>query len=444
MNRYLEFRGPNAAAFNSKEPEILIAGPAGSGKTACLLAKVLTVCGKYPGARVLICRKTRESLTETALVTWERDILGPDHPVLTRNPTLRRVRQSYRFENGSTVVVAGLDKPDKILSSEWDLIYAPEATDLNIVDWETLGGRLRSGRVPWQQLAGDCNPTTPHSPLYKRQAAGLTRMYSSTHKDNPRYFDRARNDWTPAGRDYLARLERMTGARRKRFLEGLWVAAEGVVYAYDADRHLLPPGWGAPAHWRRVWGIDWGKTAPTALTVWAADDDGRMHLTREVYQTHLRPDVLGRRCKRWISEGLEPAPAAIVCDHDEERKAAFEAASGLRLQMADKRDRGQGIEAMQARFDEDRIFFARDTRDHTADPALVDAGRPTCLLEELVGYVWNPNMLADEPIDENDHALDSQRYSARWIDAHPKTVGPQYATDFSAPDLPDLPADTFS
>ena len=98
-------------------------------------------------------------------------------------------------------------------------------------------------------------------------------------------YDRTAQRWTPDGESYLARLGLMTGARRDRFLKGLWVAAEGVVYAYDAAVHLLPAGWEAPREWPRVWGIDWGKTAPTVLGVWAVDPDGRMYLVREVYQT---------------------------------------------------------------------------------------------------------------------------------------------------------------
>jgi hypothetical protein len=399
-----------------------------TGKTLANLLRVYWVCRKYAGARALVVRKTRESLTESVLVTWERDVLAPAHPVLLKNPTLRRVRQSYRFPNGSEVVLGGMDKPDKVLSAEYDLVYCPEATDLGVTDWETLGGRLRAGRVPYQQLLADCNPTTPHHWLYKRCAAGLCRLVPTLHRDNPRYFDRATGEWTAAGRQYLARLERMTGARRDRFLFGLWVAAEGAVYDYraeppEAGGHLLPADFEAPRGWPRVWAIDWGKTAPTALGVYAVDPEGRMHHTREVYQTRLRPDVLGKRARGWIESGLEPAPRAIVCDHDEERRGAFEKASGLSLELADKRDRDKGIEATQARFDAQadgraRLLFRPGARDHAADRFLVDAGRPTCLLEELVGYVWDPDFLADEPVADNDHALDGMRYACRWVDAH--------------------------
>lgn len=449
--------GDNARAFNSREPELLLCGAAGSGKSLAVLAKIRTICGNFPGARVLIVRKTRESLTESVLVTWERDILSPGvagHEVLTRSPTLRRVRQSYRFPNGSEVVVGGMDKPDKVLSSEWDFIYVPEVTDFTSpVDWETLGGRLRASRVPFQQIAADCNPTTPHFWLYKRCLAGGASLYTSTHRDNPRYFDRAAGAWTPAGGQYLARLERMTGSRRDRFLKGLWVAAEGVVYDYDARVHLLPPGWRPDPLWRRVWGIDWGKTSPTVLGLWAVDGAARMYGYREVYQTRLRPDQLGRWARAEVESGREPRPAAIVCDHDEERKADFEKASGLTLELADKRDRDKGIEAMQARFDAcddglPRIFFrdgARETlRGREPDRFLAEAGRPTCGLEELVGYVWDEDFLEDTPIDHDDHFLDQARYACRWVDANLVPGASSRPTGYDRPPLAMPPRPVYS
>jgi phage terminase large subunit len=170
--------------------ECLLAGAAGTGKTLCNLLRVYWTSRIYPGARCLIVRKTRESLTETVLVTWERDILGSSHPLLTVRPNLRRVRQSYHFPNGSEVVCGGIDKPDKILSSEYDLIYCPESTDFEKEDWETLGTRLRSGVVPYQMQIGECNPTSPEHWLYKRcvDPPNTCKLIPTRHQDNPRFW----------------------------------------------------------------------------------------------------------------------------------------------------------------------------------------------------------------------------------------------------------------
>jgi phage terminase large subunit len=367
------------------------------------------------------------------LVTWERDILGPSHPLLNERPVLRRVRQSYDFPNGSAVIVGGIDKPGKILSSEYDLIYAPEATDLTIEDWETLSGRLRAAAVPYQQIVADCNPTTPTHWLYKRcgsgTGSGLCKLFPTTHRDNPRYWDDVKGEWTELGKQYLARLERLTGPRRKRFLEGIWAAAEGLVYdGYNPAIHNHPPGWKPPKDWPRVWGIDWGFVNPTALLMIAVDGDGRMHVYREYYQTHRRAEEVAKWAKGEIESGREPRPLAMLCDHDPECAASFRAhgPSGVGIILADKGDKIGGIEMVQERFDlaEDgkpRIYLVPDMLAHRADQSLEDAGKPTGLMSEIVGYIWdvhNPDRIKDEPLDVNSHSCDALRYAAKWIESH--------------------------
>jgi phage terminase large subunit len=423
-----------AEGFNSRDSEVLLSGPAGSGKTISNLLKVYWVCRKYPGARYLITRKTRESLTESVLVTWERDVLGPSHPILVNRPLQRRTRQNYQFPNGSIVVLGGMDKPDKILSSEWDGIFIPEATDLELVDWETLGGRLRSGKVPYQQIIADCNPTSPFHWLYLRCQPPESRctLIPTTHKDNPQYWDRVKQDWTPAGVQYVrGRLERMTGARRKRFLEGVWEAATGLVYEgfiarpWDAPLlpepgpgHMLPGGWRPDRSWRTVWGIDWGESAPTVLLMAAVDPAGRLYFYREYYRTRLRPDELGAWAATELMTGREREPAAVVCDHDpvmkkEFEKGAREAGRHIHLKQADKADQKEGITQVQARFDRQldgkaRIFFRPDALEKP-DPTLDT--KPHCLIAELAAYKYDENSIKDRP-DPNcsDHAADAMRY----------------------------------
>src|SRR4051812_41834148 len=63
----------------------------------------------------------------------------------------------YRYQNGAKVLIGGMDKPSKIMSSEYDVIYAQEATELTVTDWEALTTRLRNGKVSFQQLMADCN-----------------------------------------------------------------------------------------------------------------------------------------------------------------------------------------------------------------------------------------------------------------------------------------------
>src|SRR3990167_5067145 len=50
--------------FYTRADEVLISGPAGTGKSRACLEKLHLCASKYPGMRGLMIRKTRESLTQ--------------------------------------------------------------------------------------------------------------------------------------------------------------------------------------------------------------------------------------------------------------------------------------------------------------------------------------------------------------------------------------------
>jgi PBSX family phage terminase large subunit len=418
-----------------------VSGPRGTGKSIGSLLKLYWVCRNYPESRCLLLRKTRISLNQSALLTWERDILGFSHPMLLKNPNLRNTRQAYYFPNRSELVVAGMDQPDKVLSTEWDAIFINEATELELQDWQTLKGCLRSARVPWQQIWGDCNPSTPHHWLKARCEAGVCKYFKTYHQDNPRYWNNdlpgslkmpdgrvVQGGWTKHGSDYVEKiLMTLTGHEYTRFMLGEWKSAEGVVYKYDADTHSNSIDWSTIRSLKglkTVWSIDWGKTAPTVLQMWAYDNDGRMYLYRELYQSNVEPHVVGEWARQALDLG-ERIPVVILCDHDDRCRREFERTSGLSLSLADKADRDKGIEEMQGCFFADetgkpRIFIdpaGRETirNGRKPDPWLVDRGLPTSCVDEIRGYVWDENYLKDQPIDYNDHAMDAARYAVRWI-----------------------------
>jgi hypothetical protein len=68
-------RGAALELLRCKATEVVISGPAGTGKSLACLYKLHYCASEVSRVRALILRKTRESLTESALVTFERDVL---------------------------------------------------------------------------------------------------------------------------------------------------------------------------------------------------------------------------------------------------------------------------------------------------------------------------------------------------------------------------------
>src|SRR4051794_32447073 len=108
VHRY-EPRGAARAVLESRAPEILLSGPAGTGKSRACLEKLHLQALKYPRMRGLIVRKTQTSLGSTALVTWRKQVAAE----AIENGTLRWYGGSaeqapqYQYRNGSTISVGG-------------------------------------------------------------------------------------------------------------------------------------------------------------------------------------------------------------------------------------------------------------------------------------------------------------------------------------------------
>lgn len=405
--------------WRSRRPEILLSGPGDTGKSRAWLEKLHYCADKYPKARALIVRKTRASITQSAMVTYEQKVLpeGWLGTLIRFNVT----DQQYEYPNGSIIAVAGMDNAAKVLSSEWDIIYAQEATELSENDWEILGMRCRNGAMPYQQLGGDCNPGPPTHWLKQRCDRGACYMLESRHEDNPSI--------TP---ERKARLQAMTGVRYLRLYLGIWAAAEGMVYEqWDSAVHKVSReqlvAWGIltaegkrGAAVKSVYAsVDWGYTNPGVILVWFVDGDGRMYLIREVYMTQKVDDW-------WVKQGqalkAEYGVTSFVCDPAEPAYIAKFKANGLNALEATN-DISPGISAVQSRLEtagdgRPRLYlyeYSLLDRDET----LVDAHKPFCSEGEILEYVWpkaqDGKPIKEKPVDMNNHAMDCWRYMAMHL-----------------------------
>ena len=71
--------GAADALFDMTHPEILIEGPAGTGKTRAIAEYIDSVCMENPGVRILVLRNVRADLAESVLVTFEKEVWWPGH-----------------------------------------------------------------------------------------------------------------------------------------------------------------------------------------------------------------------------------------------------------------------------------------------------------------------------------------------------------------------------
>lgn len=380
--------------------EVIIQGPAETGKTLAACWKAHLLASKYPGAQGAIVRKSQKSVYGSVLQTFDRVRAGaPVEPYGGEKP------EKYTYVNGSTIWIGGMDNPDKVLSSERDFIYVNQAEELVQDDWEKLVTRAtgRSAVIPYPQVFGDCNPSGSQHWIRKRE--GL-RLIQSRHKDNPTLFDQATGKPTAQGEKTLSILSGLTGVRRKRLFEGIWATAEGAVYdTFDPAIHVCQRE--RAEFTRYLLMMDEGYTNPAVILDVGVDGDGRIHIFQEYYRRGVLQKEVVKQAVKWNGE------------HACYLVAVDEAAAGL---IADLRDVGlpargykgrvlDGITSVQG-----YLAVQGDGKPRlTIDPSCIET------INEFESYSWKPEK--DEPIKENDHAMDALRYGVVSFDMGALFVG---------------------
>lgn len=387
----IELRGQVREAFAYKGPRMILSGPSDTGKTFAMLLKMHIAALKYPGSQHAIMRKTFASLSGSVLMTLHKlikgfpvKVVGGDHP------------SKYIYSNGSTIWVGGLDHPERTLSSERDTIFVGQAEELSVQDWEILSTRCtgRSSVMPYSQLYGDCNPAGSKHWILQHASEGRLKLFKATHRDNPSLYD-AQGNLLPGAEKRIQALESLTGVRRKRLYEGLWVSVEGAVYS-GFDRTVHEVHREESEMTRFFVAVDEGYTNPMVALLVGEDPDGRWHVFKEFYQTGVLQSQIVSVVRNWVT------------NYNVQLVAVDAASAGLAAAML-----AHGIPAVQAKGQitagiaklQERLVVQKDGRPRlTFEPGCENT------MNEFESYQWQPGREKDVPIKMNDHTCDALRY----------------------------------
>ena len=397
--------------------EVLLDGPAGTGKTRVCLELVNHYCEEYPGIRVLLVRQTRHSMSETVLVTFEEKVLWEGHSAIVGDAR-RNNRQFYHYENGSHIVVGGLDNSDRIMSSEYDICVVFEATETSLESWEKILTRMRNNKMPFQQVIADCNPGAAGHWLNQRALAGKMVRLVSRHTDNP--------SLTP---EYLEALTHLTGARYERLCMGRWVSEEGLIYnEWDAAKHILPQNKVPQMKWHFA-SVDWGFRAPGVCQVWGVDGERKLYLVSETYRVQKNTD--------WWADTIEALHdeydlKVIVCDPAEpasidlinQRLGYLGGRGNKTFAIKANNDFLAGADLMRWGLEpgmngEPSMYVVADNLNGGRDQIRVDAMKPCAFQEEIDSYVWMKRIDGKVDTDREDpscenHSMDAARYACMY------------------------------
>ena len=199
-----------------------------------------------------------------------------------------------------------------------------------------------------------------------------------------------------------------TGVFFKRYIQGLWCVAEGLIYdMFDADlhvrdiqsfRHLLIDR-------NRYVSIDYGTQNATAMLLWNKGIDGVWYCIREYYYSgrdkgRQKTDAeYADDLEQWL-EGtkikgviVDPSAASFIA---ELRKRGYKVVKA-------HNDVLDGIRLTGTKFNQRKIVIASSCVN---------------LLKELASYIWDEKAAEhgeDKPVKTFDHACDALRYFVATI-----------------------------
>lgn len=203
--------------------------------------------------------------------------------------------------------------------------------------------------------------------------------------------------------EYIQELKSsFSGVYYDRFIRGLWVLAEGLVYdEFDQDTHKIDP-FPIPGHWTRFRALDYGYIHPFVCLWGAMDEDGRIYIYDEHYENRKllnhHATMMGMRAGRisWT-----------VADHDAQDNAEMRSL-GVATKNA-KKDIETGVKRVKARF-----IVQGDGK-----PRLYIFSNCKNLIKQLGLYSWDKKSgrEKEEPKKKDDDGPDALRYMVMEVDS---------------------------
>lgn len=433
-------KGNHCKVWRTTAPVVLVEGAGNTGKSFNLLWLLVYRACKYPGYKAWIGAETRRQITDSVLATLENKILNQGE--LGRyalKGAARTNRHEYRFpkcpKTGkySEIVTGGLNEPSRLYGSEWDDVYVCEIVPNVTYDQvQQFHRAMRNKHVPHpdgpdpvtgearfqHQIFLDCNPGVPTFWANVLANEGKIERIRTTHRDNPAF--------TPQDQQ---RLDLLTGVRRLRLRDGLWCAAEGLVWeGFNPNLHVVDDvprtRSGEPAFRMYVMAMDWGHRAPACMQLWGVTGDGVMYLVHEHYRAEMGIDW-------WVYQAVEFNrawhPVACVCDPEDAQNIDLFHRAGIPTVEADKRNKLASLDQVRDRLRVGRngkagLYLVRDALIER-DRNLKERFQPCCTAEEIPGYVMREvkeGRAVDEETDPAcpDHGCDALRYAVRYVDAY--------------------------
>lgn len=400
----------------SKYDALICDGAVRSGKTSIMMwAFVRWAMENFSGQRFGVCGRTVDSCTKNIIVPFTA-------------MSLAKERYIIRWRRGDKV----MEVRRGAVTNYFEVFGGKDEASYTLIQGRTLAGvlldevvlmprsfveqALARCSVDGAKLWFSCNPGSPHHWFYqewiKRHRERNTLYLHFEMTDNPGLSERT-----------LERYANMyAGIFYDRYVRGLWVAAEGVVYkdfANNTEKYLI----GDPLEWAEQngarfsiisIGVDFGGTkSATKFQATGITKDYRVVALEEEYikNEEIDPDALNRRfatfaqmvtAKYGYSQTRADSAETVLIrglDHiSQKMNLGTQVKNALKLQITDR------IRLVVLLMKQGRFKVSRSC------PHLIDA---------LQTAIYDPDKFEDERLDDGTSDIDS-------LDAFEYSIEPYY------------------
>lgn len=203
-----------------------------------------------------------------------------------------------------------------------------------------------------------------------------------------------------------------SGVFYQRYIKGLWVVAEGVIYdMFDKAKHIVESINDLVKDTYYV-SCDYGTQNATVFLLWCKNKDGKWICIKEYYYSG-RDEVTQKTDTQYADDLKEflgdIKPKAIIIDPSAASFIAELRKRGYRIKKA-KNDVIDGIRFVASLLNKEMIAFSSECKN---------------TILEFNSYIWDVKASEkgeDKPIKQHDHAMDAVRYfcytvlnASKWL-----------------------------
>jgi len=400
----------------SKYDALICDGAVRSGKTSIMMwAFVRWAMENFSGQRFGVCGRTVDSCTKNIIVPFTA-------------MSLAKERYLIRWRRGDKV----MEVRRGAVTNYFEVFGGKDEASYTLIQGRTLAGvlldevvlmprsfveqALARCSVDGARLWFSCNPGSPHHWFYQE-------WIKRSRERNALYLHFEMTDNPGLSKRTLERYENMyAGIFYDRYVRGLWVAAEGIVYkdfANDTEKYLI----GDPLEWAKQngtsfsiisIGVDFGGTkSATKFQATGITKDFRVVALEEEYikNEEIDPNALNRRfatfCQLITSKygysqtRADSAETVLIrgLDHTAQKMhLGTQVKNAMKLQITDR------IRLVVLLMKQGRFKVSRNC------PHLIDA---------MQTAIYDPDKFEDERLDDGTSDIDS-------LDAFEYSIEPYY------------------